>query len=206
MDRRDAYPLGFTAASLRPELARVVAEVYLAAGDWQVAKSRILATNSLQCRSAQTAIRMERELRHRLGMLSGAQLALLAKASAEDRAALAWLAAIKHIPFVFEFAAEALRDKLAAHDPVLRLSDYEAYVELKASTHPALSQLTAVTRAKLRRVLLRMLAEADLLAPGIALGTVQRPVLSPAVTSVIQADDPRWLAGFLVPDAELRRR
>ncbi len=208
MDRPDAYPLGFTAASLRPELARIVAESFLAVGDWQVAKARILATNALQCRSAGTAVRLERALRQRLQRLTEAQLVLLARATAEDRAALAWLAAIKEIPFVFDFAAELLRDKLAALDPVLRLSDYETFVDQKAVVHPVLGRLTAATRTKLRNVLLRMLTEAGLLLPGVrrpgnALGTVLRPVLSPAVATAIQDDDPRWLAGFLVPDAEI---
>ena len=31
------YNFSFTAASLRPELARIVAEHYLAAGDWEIA-------------------------------------------------------------------------------------------------------------------------------------------------------------------------
>ena len=35
-----SYNLTFTAASLRPELARVVAETYLATGDWQATKEK----------------------------------------------------------------------------------------------------------------------------------------------------------------------
>jgi hypothetical protein len=48
-----------------------------------------------------------------------------------------------------------------------------------------------------------MLREAGLLGAGDALGTIRRPVLSPAVLRVINADSPRWLAGFLVPDTEI---
>jgi hypothetical protein len=47
-----------------------------------------------------------------------------------------------------------------------------------------------------------MLTEAGLLAKGSAL-TIHRPALSPAVVRVITADRPRWLAGFLFPDAEI---
>ena len=43
------YNLSFIAASLRPELARIVAESYLATGDWNLAKERILSSNALQC-------------------------------------------------------------------------------------------------------------------------------------------------------------
>ncbi len=104
------YNLGFTAASLRPELARIIAEHYLAACDWSEAKRRVLAANALQCRSAASAIRLERELRQRLQTLNHEQIELLAHGTAEDRAAIAWLAACKHTPFVFDFATEVLRD------------------------------------------------------------------------------------------------
>jgi len=198
-----SYSLGFTAASLRPELARIVAECYLATGNWDLTKDRILSSNALQCQSANSAIRLERELRQRLRTLTHDQVSLLARATAEDRGAISWLAACKHIQFVFEFASEVLRDKLALLDPVLRLSDYETYVENKALVHPELTGLTPSSNGKIRRVLLRMLSEAGLLVSGTALGAVERPVLSPSVIGVITADSPSWLAGFLVPDTEI---
>ncbi len=210
IDQRTSYHLGFTAASLRPELARIVAECYLATGDWSLTKERILSSNALQCNNANSASRLERELRPRLMTLTHDQLVVLAQATAEDRTALAWLAACKHIRFAFEFAAEVLRDKLATRDPVLRPSDYEAYVEIKALSHPELSRLTPSSLSKIRRVLMRMIAEAGLLGASVgsaaALRTIQRPVLSPTVIQLIAADSPHWLAGFLVPDTEIASR
>jgi hypothetical protein len=200
------YNLSLTAASLRPELARIVAEYYLEAGNWDLAKDRTLSANALQCRSASSAVRLERELRQRLETLTTHQITLLAQASAEDRAAIAWLAVCKHIRFAFEFAAEVLRDKLTAHDPVLRHSDYEAYAESKALAHPELARLTTASKIKIRQVLLKMLTEAGLLTKGASLGTIQRPVLSSAVSRVITSDSPAWLSGFLVPDSELLNR
>lgn len=199
------YTLSFTACSLRPELACIMAENYLLEHDWVKAKSRILSTNALQCRSASSAIRLERELRQRLSTLTREQLMVLSVAPADDRAAIAWLAACKHIPFVFEFAVEVLREKLAAQDPVLRHSDYEAYVESQGLAHPEIGQLTTSSKNKIRQVLLRMLFEAELLQPGSALGIVQRPVISPEVIRAIASDSPHWLAGFLVPDKEITR-
>lgn len=198
-----SYKLSFTAASLRPELARILADHYLELGDWNLAKDRALSANALQCRSTGSAIRLERELRQRLETLTIDQITLLAQATAEDRAAIAWLSTCKHIRFAFEFAAEVLRDKLTAHDPVLRHSDYESYTENKALDHPELDHLTTSSKNKIRQVLLRMLIEAGLLVKGASLGTIQRPTLSPAVMRVILADSPSWLAGFLVPDTEI---
>ena len=201
-----AYKLTLTSASLVPEVARIVAEHYLQAGDWNEAKRRILDTNALQSRTASSSSRLEREIRSRLSTLTRGQLELLAHATAEDRAALAWLATCKYMPFAFEFAAEVLRDKLAAHDPVLRHSDYETYLEVKCLSHPELERVTPSSKIKIRQVLLKMLVEAGLLGPGEALGIVQRPALSPGVSRAVADDSPHWLAAFLIPDDEIQRR
>jgi hypothetical protein len=199
----DEYSLSFTAASLRPELARIIAESYLKAGEWTASKKCILETNELQCRSASSLVRMERELRQRIARLTKEQIELLAQATSEDRAAMSWLAAQKQYKFVFDFAADVLRDKVAAHDPVLRQSDYEAFLENKSVGHPELARLADVSKNKIRQVLLRMLREAGLLAEGPGMGNILRPVLSVSALGVIVTDSSQWLAGFLYPDSEI---
>jgi hypothetical protein len=198
------YNLGLTAASLRPELARIVAEQYLEAESWEKAKNRVLSANALQAGSRGGAERLEREFRRRLELLSDAQLTLLARSTSEDGAAMTWLAVAKKYAFAAELAAEILRQKVESGDPVLRPSDYESYVEEKAAMHPEIGKLTALTRGKIRRVLMRMLAEAGLIGPGRGgARPIQRPVLSPEAIRLIAADDPGWLAAFLVPDQEI---
>ena len=197
-----SYNLSFTAASLRPELARVVADHYLANGNWEVTKQQVLSTNALQCRSAASAIRMERELRQRLRCLTKQQIILLAKSTSDERALLAWLAAIKQSSFLFDFAAETLRSKLESHDPVLRSSDCARFFDEKSITHPELAKLKQSSSSKLGRVLLLMLREVGILQSGEGLGRIQRPVLPHSITAAIRADHPRWLAAFLVPDNE----
>lgn len=203
MDNQTRYNLSFMAVSLRPELARIVAEYYLETKDWNVTKESVLSTNALQCRSVSSAVRMERELRQRLGGLTDNQITILAKATAEDRAAMAWLAALKHYRFIFDFAVDVLREKLATHDPILRHSDYESYIENRSLSHPELTQFSTSSKRKIRQVLLLMLSEAYILGPGAVLGSIQRPVLSPTVINAITTDNPYWLAGFLVPDSEI---
>lgn len=197
------YNLSFTAAPLRPELARIVAAAFLETGDWERTRQRILSTNALQATTKRSAERLELEFRLRLSTLTPEQFTLLAHATGEDAAALAWLAAFKNSRFAFEFAAEVLRDKLAAGDPVLRRSDYESYVETKATLYENLAALSDSSRERIRQVLLRMCREAGLLARGPDHGRIQRPVLSADVRRAVAADDPRLLAGFLVPDAEI---
>lgn len=200
------YNLRFIAASLRPELVRIVAEEFLATGDWELTRNRILSSNALQCRSSNSGVRLERELRQRLRHLTNEQLVIAATATAEDRANMAWLAACKSIQIAYEFAVDVMREKLALHDPILRHSDYEAFFEHQSISHPELAQLAMVSRNKVRQVLLLMLSEAGLLTNGPALGRIQRPVLSQAVVRAITSDNPDWLAGFLVPDGVIPSR
>jgi hypothetical protein len=136
-------------------------------------------------------------------MLTEGQLTLLATGTAEDRNAMAWLGAIKHVSFAFEFASEVLREKLALQDPILRPSDYESFIDHKSVSHPELAKLKSTSKYKVRQILLRMLTEAEILTEGTALGTISRPLLSPLAVKVINSDDSGWLAGFLVPDIEI---
>ena len=196
------YNLSFTAASLRPELARIVAEHYLTCGDWQKTKAWVLATNALQCRSSASAVRLEREMRSRLQDLTKGEMELLARSTLDERILVAWLAAVKHSAFLFDFAGELLRGKLDLHEPVLRSSDYDRFIEEKSVAHPELAHLTESSAAKVRRVLLRMLRETGILQKGI----IHRPLLSPRVVATIREDKSRWLAAFLVPESEIRHR
>jgi hypothetical protein len=203
LQHEQPYSFTFTAASLRPELARIVAEIYLASGDWHQAKQRILTENALQARTPASAIRMEREIRQRLETLSQRQIEILARAPADSRSSIAWLAVLKHSTFILVFSAEVLRSKMEALDPVLRPSDYENYLAAQNMAHPELGQLTTSTKGKIRRVLMTMLREAAILGPGRKEFTLRRPVVPSDVLSAILADNRRWLAGFLVPDHEI---
>ena len=146
---------------------------------------------------------MEQELRLRLTTLTPAQLALLVAVAGPDRAALSWLAAMKHSAFLFDFAADVLRDKLASLDRSLRYSDYETYVESRTTAHAEVARLSDSSRNKVRQILMNMLVEAGLVVSQGKIATVQRPPLSPAVRDAVVADDPIWLAGFLLTDAEI---
>ncbi len=200
------YHLSFTGASLRPELSRIVAEYFLRHRDWAVTKRELLADNALQSRSKNSRRVVEREIRQRAQMLTAAQLQLLADATTDDRTAIAWLGVAKRYTFVFDFVTDVLLPKFAAHDLVVRPSDYETFVERKKVSHPELSALTPATAGKIRQVLFKMLVEAGLLRKGAALGTIQRPVLSPQVARAIEADSPHWLTAFLVPEDEAHGR
>lgn len=197
------YNFGFLGVSLRPDLARLVAELFFEEGSWEATRARILATNALQCRTRLTLRRIEQELRLRLSTLTPAELQLLITAAGPDRVVLAWLAALKQSTFLFDFAAEVLREKLSGTDRLLRYSDYETFLDTHTLTHPELGELRESTRVKLRQMLMHMLAEASLIDGRGKMVFVQRPTMGSAVLDAIVADDARWLAGFLYTDHEV---
>ena len=194
------YGFSFTAASLRSELLFIVAERFLKTGSWEKTKEIVLATNELQCRTATSALRLEREIRQRLQTLGQQQIELLVKSGADIRISLAWLAAVKHSSFLLDFAADALRSKVERHDYVLRESDYRRFIEEKTPSHPELVKLSESTSGKVRRVLFAMLREAGILAKGEEIGSLQRPVIPHEVELSIRKENPAWLAAYLVPD------
>jgi hypothetical protein len=194
------YILSFTAASLRVDLARIMAESFIKLGSWEQTKQFVLATNALQTRSTTTAIRMERELRQRLQTLTQAQIELVAYATLDHRTAMTWLSMLKHSQFVFDFASDLLRSKLETLDPILHPSDYEGFWQSQAVLHPELDKMTPASKAKIRQVLMLMLHEVGLLQTQQKNLTIQALVLPPQVISAIMTDNPRWLAGFLLSD------
>ena len=88
-DPKTPYNLSFTGASLRPDLARIVAEQYREVGDWEAAKQRIRETNALQCRTKLSLKTLETELRLRLSTLTPKQMELLVNGTADERTAMA---------------------------------------------------------------------------------------------------------------------
>lgn len=195
--------MSFTAASLRPELARIVAEVYLDCSDWDEAKNRILENNLLQARTRSSAIRMEREFRQRLQTLSLRQIEILARDSCDNRRAMAWLAVLKRSAFVFAFSSEVLRQKIGDFDPVLRPSDYENFFIAQSISHPEVDKLTTNTKVKIRRVMKTMLREVGILTTTSNQERIRQPLIPSEAQKAIIADEPLWLAGFLVPDEEI---
>jgi Putative inner membrane protein (DUF1819) len=199
------YNLSFTAGSLRPDLARVVASAFIETGSWEKAKKMVMDGNLLQYDSVGSAKRMEQEIRSRLMTLTKDQLTYMAQASIDEATSIAWLAACKRILFVHDFAVDVLREKLAHQDNVLRHSDYEHYLTLKRGEHLELNKLTDLSKSKTRQVMYKMLAEAGITdaSPGQDDPILHRPPLSYAVTELIVNDDRKWLRAFLIPDHEL---
>jgi len=203
MEHPSSYHLGFTAASLRPELGRIIAEVYLTCGDWEQTKKTVVFENALQARSSTSGSRLEREIRPRLQLLTRSQVEILAGAPADGRRSIAWLSVLKRVELIYTFSADVLRTKLETHDAILRPSDYEGFIATQSIVHSELAALKPSTLDKLKRTLMAMLREAGILSKNLKDPALTRPFVPPDVLQAILDDDRGWLAGFLVPDDEI---
>lgn len=197
------YNFSFIAASLRPELARIVAGIYLDCRDWNLTKKRVLDENAFQVTAKSSAARLEIEIRHRLQTLTRRQIEILATAPSDSRVAIAWLSVLKKHAFIFDFTSEVLRAKLENLDAVLRPSDYENFFHSKSVSHPELSALKPVTQSKIQSIVITMLREVGILGENLKEFSISRPVLPTEVLDSILDDSPSWLAGFVVPDDEI---
>jgi len=199
----EPYKLSFTVATLRPELACIMAEKYLENQDWATVKEEVLAGNLLQSASVASAERLQRELRYRLRGLTPPQLSILAFGDLEDRLAICWLSMLKYSGFIMDFVSEGLRAKLERYDTTLEESDYETFVYEKEVLHPEVTQISETSAKKVKSRLLTMLREMGILTKGEGLGTLHRILIPISVLDAIIEDDPGWLRGFLYSDAEV---
>ena len=124
----------------------------------------------------------------------------VAGASADSRGAVAWLSVLKLYPFIWNFAAGFLRDKMEAHDAVLRPSDYEDFLASESAAHPELQAADAGHEGQDPPGAHQDAPRGRHPGPeGQRDFALQRALLPPDVLAAIVADDARWLAGFLRP-------
>jgi hypothetical protein len=198
------YHFGFTAGALGVAQCQILAALRLKLGSWNAVRKEALAENRLFQTRRSSLVRTEREFRQRLETLTGSQIAILAESSVDVARLFALLAAFKRYGFLFDFCCLGLRPKVERHDFAFRPSDYENFVAVAEPSHPELTALSPSSRAKVRQLTLRILAEGGLLSE------TRRPVIVvpnlPQVFSrAVKEDMPSYLVGFLVPDAEIRK-
>jgi hypothetical protein len=196
------YRLSFTTGGLFLREAPLVAERFLALGDWPQTRDQVRAENLLQVRTTAAANRISQELIARLALLAGDELEVLLVATPRDSGYLLWAAACRRYAFLHDFAVEVLREYHLLLRRQLAPGDYEAFFNGKALWHPELDALAASTRLKLRQNLFRMLREADLIS---ASGQIQPALLSPRLARLLARRGAEALLIFPAPDSEIQR-
>jgi hypothetical protein len=198
------YRFGFTAGALGAAQCHTLAALRLKLGSWNTVRKEVLAENRLFQARRSSLVRTEREFRQRAETLTDSQIAILAESSVDVARFFALLAAFKRYAFLFDFCCLGLRPKVEWHDFALRPSDYENFVATVEPLHPEFTALSPSSRAKVRQVTLRILAECGLLSE-TRKPSIVRPNLPEVLLRAVIEDEPSYLLGFLVPDADIRK-
>lgn len=194
----ERYKLSFSVGGLYLQGGPVAARLYLDLRDWAAVRVALDADNLLQARTESSARRWGRELVQRLEELTDSELALLADATADERAQLMWVAACRRYELIAEFAEEVLRERFLLMAPDLTPEHFEAFVRGKTLWHPELAALEESTLRKLRTTLFLMMREADFVT---AEGFIIPTVLSARVRDELAKRDPSDVRLFATREA-----
>lgn len=195
------YLMSFTTGGLFYRESIEVAQVYLDLQDWAAVRDRVIDDNLLQTRTVNTARRICREICSRLKQLTEDEMGILVDGSGQDQRYMLWVTVCRRYHFIRDFAVEVIREKYLRLDMDLSYDDYDAFFNARAEWHDELERLAETTRNKLRRVLFKMLREADLLTKG---HTINPVMLTPRVTEIISRTARADLAVFPVSDTDLK--
>ena len=161
----EPYRLSFTFGGLLHLETVIIAQRYRELPDWEDLKSEAIHGELLRKTRASSRYRYFREIRDRFSAAWPFEMELIAAESSESRL-VSFAICCRYYRILGDFVREVVRDKIAMHEKSLGLSDYYHFLEAKKLLHPELMTISETTRAKLRQVTFRMLAEGTLLEKG----------------------------------------
>ena len=204
VDASEGYSFSFLTGALYLSESVAVAELMRVLGDWNAVGSRAAEENLLRQRTTASRARLFREIRYRLEQFSPKELDFFCDADSRDQRLLLFIAICQRFRFIREFVEEVLRPKAVAMDTQLYPADFARFFDRKGADAPEVEQLTEKSLAKVKQVLIRMLAEAGLL-DSTASQRIQRPLPSKALARLVAETDPKRLRSLLVSDADIRQ-
>jgi hypothetical protein len=196
------YNKSFQTGNLMRAESLMLAELYLALGDWEQVRLRVARENMFQSRTQSASGRITRETVARLKELNDSELRFLVSSNSADQGYLLWIAICRRYPFIAEFAIEVVREKYLKLQPSLSSDDFDAFFGRKSEWHPELENMKPASRSKWKHTLFRMLREADLLSPN---GSIHPAILSPQLMQLLAKAGGRDIVFLPVFDADVRR-
>jgi Putative inner membrane protein (DUF1819) len=167
------YLMSFGTGGLYVNESALIAGLYRPGDDWCVTAAAALQSGAFPVRKESSARRTIREITNRLRCLSADELEMLHTGGRSEQTALLWLAACRAYRFVGEFAVQILNERYLSFRTEISYDDFDHFYAAKAEWSSRLAGLSALSRAKLRAVMFRMMREADIVLPANRLlGTV----------------------------------
>jgi hypothetical protein len=199
-----AYSFSFLTGALYLPESLAIAEVAKNEPDWNVVLERASHDNLLKQRKLASRTRLLREIKYRLQEFNDEELAFLCDAGPRDQRLLLFIALCRRFRFVREFVEEVIRPKATTLDIQMYPADFARFFDQKGADAPEIDELTEKTAAKIKQVLIRMLAEAGLMDSTSSQRLV-RPSPSKALIKLVAKRDPANLRWVLFTDADIRQ-
>jgi len=196
------YLLSYTAVSLQAYEAETIANLYKETLDWDSVAKSVIDDDVLQKGTISTRKREFIEFKKRLKTLTPEQLSYYEEASSSDVKNLTILSCFKLYTFIFDFAAEIMRNKLLLFDFQLIDSDYEAFYDSKRVAYDNLNTISEATKYKLKQVMFKIFEQAEFL-DSTKNKNIQKPYLSDRLVELIVKDNPKYLSAFLYSDNDI---
>lgn len=193
MSQSQIYRFSFTAASLMLVELITYATILVENGF----NLDVLQYQSLNKDKANTGKREFAELKIRLSTLSNDELVLLTESNISTQRLLAYIACCRSYRYIREFVLEVVLDKLSVYNHQVTEMDYSAFFNRKCIDHEELENLADTTKAKIRRVVFKILQQAGLI-DNIKSKNIIIPIVDSRLENVIRDTNPNDLALLLM--------
>lgn len=188
------YKMSFAVGGLHLNESVEVARLHKRSEAWDATLERALEGGITSLPKVASRRRTLREIVNRISTLDEDELDYLIEgADRQDQKALLWLATCRAYRFVREFATEVIHERFLSFQLDLPLESFDVLFAAKAEWDEGLAAISAMTRAKLRQVLFRMMREASVI-------TVDNRILSayvsPRLKAILATKNPQQLVLF----------
>ena len=159
-DQKKVYDGGIVAGSLLVPESRGIARLLLEGGDENIWKDAIMKGNILQKRSPKTAKIQGSLIQKRLILMHSPHWEMVVHGHAALATQAVMAAAIKHSHLIGDFMQSVVREHWRTFQKSISDSDWHHFMENCAQLDPRVDAWTEKTRAKVKQVVFRVLAEA----------------------------------------------
>ncbi len=173
------YRLSFTGASFLLFESVEFAKLCLELGSYTEVVDRLLDAGS-ETRSKSSIKREGREIALRLQMLTPEMLERFAFAPHDEAKIILLYAILRTYPIIKAFCLQVLAEKVAMLDTHLQPYEINAFFRREEELHPSLEEKSEKTKQKLKQVMLRILADADILS-----STKEKIIMKPYIDEIL---------------------
>jgi len=160
-NRTKIYTGDIVAGSLLITESRKIAQLLLNKVNEDQWHQAIILDNILQKRSPVAAKRQALLIRNRLTLMEPDLWELICKGNNDISVQALLSAAIKYSRLVGDFLDQVVRKHWRTFKPVISVKDWKYFIEICAQADPHVLEWTESTRAKLKQVVFRILAESN---------------------------------------------